>query len=64
MDDRWRIIPCYSCIRGLTYQGDECPKCHGSERIWIRPGGHCFAWPGGPARGMMSEEAYANAFPV
>lgn len=39
----------------------ECGDCGGVGRLWIRPSGHLFQYPGGPAAGIWSEEKYEEA---
>lgn len=69
MDDKWRIISCPCCTNGMywSYTYDEpadCRNCEGSGRLYIRPTGHLFQYPGGPAAGMWDKEKYENAIPV
>jgi hypothetical protein len=68
MDDKWRTTKCPNCsgcglVDGFDAGPDECRDCGGSGRLWIRPSGHCFLYPGGPAAGMWSPEEYQNARP-
>jgi hypothetical protein len=42
---------------------DECSDCGGDGRLWIRPTGHTFMYPGGPATGMWSVEEYERSTP-
>jgi len=68
MDDKWRITRCPSCgSSGLKWNdwsgAEECNDCGGSGRLWIRPTGHTFMYPGGPARGMWSKEEYERSTP-
>ena len=68
MDDKWRKTSCSSCYNGMkwSYTYDEpieCSDCAGSGSVYIRPTGHCFMWPGGPALGMWSKEEYKKAIP-
>lgn len=67
MDTLWRAFTCPFCSAGIKWSyGDEGPvecDCAGGV-IYIRPGGHTFAWPGGPASGMWSKERYDKATPV
>ena len=63
IDDKWRVISCV-CYAGLRMGRDEpteCTDCNGSARIFIRPSGHLFAWPGGPAVGRTSPQEYERA---
>lgn len=75
MDNKWRTTQCPNCgghgvvsdygFSGRDFLGPkECEDCWGSGKLWIRPTGHCFAYPGGPARGMWSKEQYAKSTPV
>jgi hypothetical protein len=69
MDNKWRVISCASCRNGMywsyTYdEPEECRNCGGSGQIYIRPKGHCFQYPGGPATGMWSAEKYQEGTPV
>jgi len=69
MDDKWRVFTCPTCRGyGMTWVGDaswdgtaECDCTDG--RIFIRPKGHSFEWPGGKATGMWTEEYYDKATP-
>lgn len=70
MDDRWRIISCPTCGgHGVKWNPEswfgveECYECGGSGELWIRPKGHLFLYPGGPAIGMWDEKAYAEGTP-
>lgn len=60
MDDKWRTIPC-CCISGMKPgslpPGEECDHCMGNMIMWIRPGGHTFLYPGGPATGYQGKIA-------
>jgi hypothetical protein len=72
MDDLWRTITCWEC-RGYgvvsvysanDFEGPgECGTCDGSGAVFVRPGGHCFHYPGGPACGMVSPEWYQRGEP-
>jgi hypothetical protein len=73
MDNKWRTRRCDTCrgfgvvsdygYFGLDFYGaKDCPTCGGSGAIWLRPSGHAFRWPGGPALGMYF--GYENATPV
>lgn len=67
MDDKWRITICGQCCAGIKWSfGDEGPiECDcGGGVIYLRPKGHAFAWPGGPAVGWYSEERYEKGKPV
>lgn len=67
MKPGWRTVDCSRCVRGLidTYVDGprECPDCGGDGELWIRPTGHLFMYPGGPARGQWSKEAYLSGCP-
>jgi hypothetical protein len=68
MDDKWRVIRCY-CSGGIVWSyskegPDECDSCNGSGDIYIRPKGHMFQFPGGPALGLGGEERYKKGTPV
>ena len=64
MDNLWRTTPCPACdgfgiFWSLPADGDgECLECNGSGNWWIRPSGHLFQYPGGPALGMATIEIY------
>lgn len=70
MDDKWRILSCPIC-RGygivsapMAWFGfTECDNCGESGTIWLRPKGHSFAYPGGPATGMWGIEYYKKGTP-
>jgi hypothetical protein len=69
MDDKWRVVSCSSCRNGMywSYTSDgpeECRGCGGSGEVWIRPKGHCFQYPGGPAAGMWDKEKYKEGTPI
>jgi len=64
MDNKWTEIPCGRCggcglVSEYTFGGTdflgagECPDCGGSGAQWMRPSGHLFMHPGGPAIGSM-----------
>jgi len=65
MDDKWRHVACGCCSNGLidTWGGwpAECQRCSGSGVVWIRPSGHLFRYPGGPACGMTTPDEYDTA---
>jgi len=72
MKTDWRTTPCPICSGHgvvLVYSHNdvegpgECNECCGSGLFWLRPSGHVFVYPGGPARGSWPEE-YARATPV
>ena len=71
MDDKWRTVECHSCRYGLVsvysyndFEGaGECDVCGGSGFLFIRPGGHIFQYPGGPANGMGTKEMYEKGKP-
>ena len=63
MDKKWRVAAC-GCCNGLEWGGDsprECTSCGGTGSVWIRPSGHVFLYPGGPALGRWSTQDYAKA---
>lgn len=69
MKRNWRVLPCPTCsgcgiVSQYSYDDfegpNECRECSGSGRLWIRPSNHCFAWPGGPTRGLWPG-AYTEA---
>jgi hypothetical protein len=70
MDDKWRKFSCTIC-RGyglldspMAWFGfTECGNCN-EGTVWIRPKGHAFQYPGGPACGMWGPEYYDKATPV
>ena len=70
MDGKWRTFTCRIC-RGYGMIGnpeawygyDDCDNCNYGT-VWIRPKGHAFQYPGGPACGMWGEEEYKKAIPV
>ena len=71
MDDKWRTISCPHCGgHGVTWNPEswfgveECNECGESGRLWIRPLGHLFQYPGGPGAGMWDEKAYAEGTPM
>jgi hypothetical protein len=45
------------------YEVVDCPDCD-SGVVFIRPSGHLFRWPGGPAAGRTSPDEYEKATPV
>jgi len=62
MDNKWRTVKCPKCGGyGVRMRGDslpfECGDCN-SGVLYIRPSGHTFLWPGGPATGMWSADKY------
>jgi hypothetical protein len=65
MDDRWRRVKC-GCIGGMVVgvepPGEECNCWDGW--LYVRPKGHLFAYPGGPALGMAGEDYYERGEPV
>jgi len=64
-DDKWRTVSC-GCCAGLEWVGDyprECRRCGGGGTLFIRPKGHLFQYPGGPAAGIGMPEEYAQATP-
>lgn len=69
MDDKWRTIPCQKCgglgvvsvYSAFDFEGPgECPDCINGS-LWLRPSGHAFLYPGGPAAGMVSRVTYEIA---
>ena len=44
-------------------QPEECDDCGGSGSIFIRPSGHTFQYPGGPASGSCPAGLYDLAKP-
>ena len=72
MDNKWRTCRCPSCgghgvvsvYSAYDFEGPgECGECGGSGSLFIRPSGHLFQWPGGPACGMGSREEYEAGTP-
>jgi hypothetical protein len=69
-DGRWRVMKC-CCIAGMKPgslpPGEECDHCMGNGLMWIRPTGHTFLYPGGPATGYSGKVQgpldYAQALP-
>lgn len=69
MDGNWRVMDCPSCRGyGMIWVGDaswdgiaEC-DC-GNGNIYLRPTGHGFQYPGGPANGFWGKEYYEKAKP-
>ena len=66
MDDKWRTVKCLDCNGHGMYlnaggEPSECITCDMSGVNWIRPSGHMFRWPGGPALGKASAEEYEQA---
>jgi len=69
MDSKWRYIYCGICQAG-EYWVDSlygpysitCPYCHGWHKIYLRPSGHAFAYPGGPAIGRYSSVEYEAGY--
>jgi len=65
MDNLWRTMKCH-CCNGIKWGGDspeECDDCKGGGGIYIRPSGHAFLYPGGPALGMWGADEYEKAKP-
>ena len=67
-DDKWRTKICNVCYGGVefysTLDGIEertCWCCGGYGQFFLRPSGHAFAYPGGPALGRWSKEDYEVA---
>ena len=72
MDNKWRVFTCPTCsgsgvvsvYSAYDFEGPgPCNDCGESGRIFIRPSGHCFAYPGGPAAGMWSKDKYQQSKP-
>lgn len=67
MDKLWRTVRCPSCgghgLREAVEGAVECSECEGSGGLWIRPSGHVFQYPGGPAAGMWSKYEYERGTP-
>lgn len=70
MDNKWRTISC-GCDGGIEwrltlggYYDYTCSGCKGSGTIYLRPSGHAFSYPGGPAVGSYTSVAYETAEPV
>lgn len=70
MDDKWRVIGCGTCrgygtvsvYSATDFEGPgDCPECDGTGAVWLRPTGHAFAYPGGPAKGVYSPDDYKIA---
>lgn len=72
-DALWRTVTCSRCDGhglvsvysggGLDFEGaGECRDCGGGGRLFIRPSGRLFQYPGGPAAGSWPG-AYATALP-
>lgn len=69
MDDKWRKFDCTACNGyGMIWVGDaswdgtaDCSCLNGW--IYIRPTGHTFLYPGGPANGFYGKEYYEKAEP-
>jgi hypothetical protein len=69
MDDKWRTITCGICRSyGITWNPEawdgteECDCNNGT--VWLRPKGHAFSYPGGPAIGWWGEDDYKKGKPV
>lgn len=69
---KWRVTKCGTCrgygvvsrYVGGDFDGPgECPECEGGGTIYLRPTGHAFLYPGGPARGIYSPAEYDAAVP-
>ena len=72
IDDRWRTLPCSPCgghgvvpvYSAFDFEGPgECSSCGGMGRVFIRPSGHLFLWPGGPAAGKTDASEYEQGAP-
>jgi len=72
-DDLWRVVACPRCggsglTNVYTASGDdylgagECTEC-ANGHLYVRPSGHVFLYPGGPAAGMW-RSAYAERSPL
>ena len=69
MDDLWREVTCSGCsgsgvAHGTEPPPDECRPCGGSGRVFLRPSGHAFAYPGGLALGIWGKSFYEKGQPV
>lgn len=68
MDDKWRVKSCDICRGGgVVWLGEDvggCRTCNEAGRVYLRPKGHAFEYPGGPAVGWWSEQDYEEASPV
>jgi hypothetical protein len=71
VDDKWRTLTCPICRGyGLVsepmawYGFNECDNCEESGTVWLRPKGHSFQYPGGPATGYWGPEYYERGKPV
>jgi hypothetical protein len=69
----WRTIQCSHCrgygvvshYSAYDFEGaKDCPDCEGTGQLYIRPTGHLFLYPGGPAKGMWDKKAYGRAKPL
>jgi hypothetical protein len=69
MDDKWRTATCGICRGyGITWNpeawdGTEECICNNGI-VWLRPKGHAFAYPGGPALGWWGKEDYEKGKPM
>lgn len=63
MDHKWRTISCNACIGGIKMTaGTEVVECDCSGGLfYVRPSGHLFSYPGGPARGRVSPARWNTA---
>jgi hypothetical protein len=66
LDTKWRKANCGLCVSGIKFSaGAEPDECDcGGGIVYLRPKGHAFAWPGGPACGWWDEKEYEAATPV
>lgn len=67
MDENWRTMTCYLCNgtglkTGLSRDDAGTCDCYQGV-IWLRPKGHMFKYPGGPADGVGPEEWYEKGTP-
>jgi hypothetical protein len=68
VDNKWRVLSCW-CGGGFIWSyasesAEEHDACGGTGKIYIRPKGHTFQYPGGPASGRMTKEDYEEATPL
>jgi hypothetical protein len=65
IDSKWRRLRC-GCIGGMIPgvepPGQEC-NCYDGW-LYVRPSGHAFAYPGGPALGSVGHDDYERATPL
>ena len=72
MKPDWRTIQCHGCgghgvVAVYSYYdfegADFCDVCGGAGYVFIRPTGHLFLHPGGPACGMGTPTDYQRGTP-